>query len=110
MSAIEVRPEAAKTDAYLSNKNLVLNDGARADSIPSLEIKTNDVRCTHGSTTGKLNDDELFYLMSRGFPREAAKSMLITAYFEDILEEAPEAVRDDLRDRIRNILEEAPRG
>ena len=63
---IEVSPGASGTDAYLSNKNLILSDGARADSIPSLRIDNNDVRCSHGSTTGRINPEELFYLASRG--------------------------------------------
>ena len=63
---IEVPPNAVRTDAYLTNKNLVLNSGARADSIPSLQIKTNDVKCSHGSTTGRIDPEQRFYLMSRG--------------------------------------------
>jgi len=96
---IEVCPSAAKTDAYLSNKNLILNDGARADSIPSLRIQTNDVRCTHGSTTGKLNEAEIFYLMSRGIARPDAEEMLALAFFEDVLADVPAAIQEDLRSR-----------
>ena len=73
---IEVAPGAAKTDAYLTNNNLVLGNGARADSLPKLNILTDDVRCSHGSTTGKLDTDQLFYLVSRGFsPQEATKEL-----------------------------------
>jgi Fe-S cluster assembly protein SufD len=86
---IEVCPGAAGTDAYLSNKNLVLNDGARADSIPSLRIDNNDVRCTHGSTTGRISPEELFYLGSRGLPPEEARAMLVRGYFEELLGRAP---------------------
>jgi len=86
---IEVSPGAAGTDAYLSNKNLILNDGARADSIPSLRIDNNDVRCTHGSTTGRVNPEELFYLASRGLDPAEARTMLVLGYFEELLARAP---------------------
>ena len=82
---IEVAEGAFETDAYLSNKNLLLNDGARADSIPNLEILNNNVKCSHGSTTGTLNEDELFYLQARGISREEGRRMLIEAYFENAL-------------------------
>ena len=73
---IEVAPGASKTDAYLTNNNLVLGNGARADSLPKLNILTDDVRCSHGSTTGKLDTDQLFYLVSRGFsPAEATREL-----------------------------------
>jgi Fe-S cluster assembly protein SufD len=86
---IQVSPGAAGTDAYLSNKNLILNDGARADSIPSLRIDNNDVRCTHGSTTGRVNPEELFYLASRGLSPAEARNMLVLGYFEELLGRAP---------------------
>jgi Fe-S cluster assembly protein SufD len=86
---IEVSPGAAGTDAYLSNKNLILNDGARADSIPSLRIDNNDVRCTHGSTTGRISPEELFYLGSRGLSPAEARAMLVVGYFEELLGRAP---------------------
>jgi Fe-S cluster assembly protein SufD len=86
---IEVSPGASGTDAYLSNKNLILNDGARADSIPSLRIDNNDVRCTHGSTTGRIRAEELFYLASRGLPPAEARAMLVRGFFEELLSGAP---------------------
>jgi Fe-S cluster assembly protein SufD len=103
---IEVSPLAAKTDAYLTNKNLILNDGARADSIPSLKINTNDVKCSHGSTTGRISDEEVFYLMSRGLARSEAEGMLIQGYFEELSEGVPEALRDHLHRIIQSRLEE----
>jgi Fe-S cluster assembly protein SufD len=106
LGLIEVSPLAAKTDAYLTNKNLILNDGARADSIPSLKINTNDVRCSHGSTTGRINDEEVFYLMSRGLKRSEAEAMLIQGYFEELLEGAPENVGEHLRGVILSRLGE----
>lgn len=101
---IEVAPQAKQTDAYLSNKNLVLSDGAKADSIPCLQIDTNDVRCSHGSTTGKLNPEQVFYLESRGFPREEAIQSLILAYYEDVLGRAHEHVAHEVRELLEEQL------
>lgn len=103
---IEVSPQAAKTDAYLSNKNLILNDGARADSIPSLRIETNDVRCSHGSTTGRINEEEVFYLTSRGLAPGEARSMLILGYFDELLRQLPDTLQEQLRLRIEARLAE----
>ncbi len=103
---IEVCPGAARTDAYLSNKNLILNDGARADSIPSLRIENNDVRCTHGSTTGRIDADQLFYLMSRGLSPAEARDMLVVGFFEDVLDRSPAGFRDHVLRRVhRRLLE-----
>ena len=93
---IHVLPLAQKTDAYLTNKNLILDEGARADSIPSLKIETNDVKCSHGSTTGKVQDSELFYLMSRGLSRIDATEMMIMSFFLDLIDLAPDHVQADL--------------
>ena len=81
---IEVFEGAEKTDAYLTDKNLILNDGARADSIPTLKIRNNDVRCSHGSTTGKINEDELYYLETRGIERREAERMLVAGFFNEV--------------------------
>jgi Fe-S cluster assembly protein SufD len=94
---IEVTPVASKTDAFLTDRNLILNDGARADSIPSLRIDTNDVKCSHGSTTGKIDEAQVFYLMSRGLSRSDAEQMLILGYFEELLAPAPERFAAELR-------------
>lgn len=97
---IQVDHEAAGTDAYLTNKNLILSDEARADSIPSLNIKTDDVRCSHGSTTGKLDENQLFYLRTRGYTEAEAKRMLVEGYFEDLILQTPELVHEELRELI----------
>lgn len=99
---IEVGVGASQTDAYLKNKNLLLNDGARSDSIPMLKINNNDVKCSHGSTTGKLNEEELFYLMSRGFPRMEAEKLLIAAFFEDVMDLAHKEVQEEIRRTIQH--------
>ncbi|HUZ18068.1 MAG TPA: Fe-S cluster assembly protein SufD [Spirochaetia bacterium] len=101
---IEVSPNGAQTDAYLTNKNLVLNDGACSDSIPMLKINTNDVKCSHGSTTGKLDDLQLFYLMTRGFSRSQAERVLITAFFDDVILQSHPSVREELQAMIQERL------
>jgi Fe-S cluster assembly protein SufD len=105
---IEVAPGASGTDAFLTNRNLILGEGARSDSIPTLKIGNNDVKCSHGSTTGRLNDEELFYLQSRGLSVEEAREMLVIGYFEDLLGSAPEKFREDSLSRIRDRLHHAP--
>lgn len=83
---IEVEEDAALTDAYLANHNLVLNTGARADSIPSLKIRTNDVKCSHGSTTGKINEEQILYLTSRGISRDEARQMILEGFFGSVFD------------------------
>ncbi len=94
---IQVDAVGRGTDAYLTNKNLILGDEARADSIPSLNINTDDVRCSHGSTTGRLDRDQVFYLRSRGYPESEAVRILVEGYFEDLIEQTAKPVRDELR-------------
>lgn len=98
---IQVAEGAQKTDAYQANRNLLLSDQARADSIPGLEILANDVRCTHGATLGYIEPEHLFYLMARGLPQAEAQRLIVEAFFEPVLDRIPlEAVRDRLRDEI----------
>lgn len=101
---IEVATGASGTDAYLTNRNLILGETARSDSIPTLKIGNNDVKCSHGSTTGRLNEEELFYLECRGLSAVDAREMLVVGYFEDLLASAPERYRDDALARIREKL------
>lgn len=86
---IEVLPEAPGTDAYLSNRNLILDDGARAESLPQLKIDQDDVACSHGSATGGPREEELFYLMSRGLDRNSARSMIALGHLGSVLDRAP---------------------
>lgn len=96
---IYVHKDAQKTDAKQSNRNLLLSEGALVHSNPQLEIFADDVRCTHGSTTGHLDDDAIFYLRSRGIGEEAAKSLLTYAFAGEVLEEIRlETVKKDLED------------
>jgi Fe-S cluster assembly protein SufD len=87
---IRMEREAQHSDAYQSNRNLLLGRGARSDSMPKLEILPDDVRCTHGSTTGTIQDEELFYLESRGLPRARARSLLVEAFLEEALRKLPD--------------------
>ena len=88
---IKVHKDAQRSDAYQANRNLILSDRARADSIPSLEIEANDVRCTHGATVGQVDEDQLFYLMARGLTRAEAEKLMIQGFFEPVLERIPAA-------------------
>jgi Fe-S cluster assembly protein SufD len=98
---IVVDPGAQKTDAVQSNRHLLLSDGALAQSNPQLEILADDVRCTHGSTIGRLDEDALFYLRSRGLDRKAAESLLIYAFASEMVQRITVA---PLRDRIDGAL------
>lgn len=86
---IRVNKDAQGSDAYQANRNLILSDKARADSIPSLEIKANDVRCTHGATVGQVDSEQLFYLMARGMNKHDAERLIISGFFEPVLERIP---------------------
>src|SRR5688572_23972404 len=98
---IYVAPGAQKTDGYQANRNLVLSRGARADSIPGLEILADDVRCTHGATVGQLEQEHVFYLMARGLPRQAAERLLVDGFFDPVVQRIPfEGVRQRLKKAI----------
>ena len=91
---IYVAPGAQKTDGYQANRNLILSPDARADSIPGLEILADDVRCTHGATVGKLEQEPLFYLKSRGIPEKEAERLIVEGFFDPIMQRIPfEGVR-----------------
>jgi Fe-S cluster assembly protein SufD len=87
---IRVAPGAAKTDAYQNNRNLLLNPEAEADSMPGLEILNDDVRCTHGATTGQIDQDQLFYLMARGIDPRTGAQLLAHGFFEEVIARLPE--------------------
>jgi Fe-S cluster assembly protein SufD len=115
---IIVDPDAQKTDAYQSNRNLMLSDEAEANSLPGLEIQANDVRCTHGATTGHVDDEQMFYLESRGISPAIARELLVFGFFEEVLdklenEELRAALRELIRTRFNRqdteITERAPR-
>jgi Fe-S cluster assembly protein SufD len=94
---IKVDKDAQKTDGYQRNDNLILSNQARADSIPGLEIEADDVRCTHGSTTSKVDEEQIFYARCRGFTRKEATRMIVTGFFQQIFDRITiESVRDAL--------------
>jgi Fe-S cluster assembly protein SufD len=98
---IYVAPDAQKTDGYQANRNLVLSDHVRADSIPGLEILADDVRCTHGATVGKLEQEPLFYLKSRGMPQKDAERLVVEGFFDPIMQRIPfEGVRERFQQAI----------
>ncbi len=103
---IYVAPNAVKTDGYQANRNLVLSRNARADSIPGLEILTDDVRCTHGATVGKIDEDQIFYLESRGLPHEIAERVIVEGFFDPIMQRIPfEGVRNRFKAAISEKME-----
>jgi Fe-S cluster assembly protein SufD len=102
---IQVAEGAQRTDAYQANRNLLLSDTARADSIPGLEILANDVRCTHGATIGSVDPEQMYYLMARGLPRTEAQRLIVEGFFAPVLDRIPlESVRDQLRDLIQRKI------
>ena len=107
---IKVDEGAQRTDAYQRNDNLMLATTARADSIPGLEIEADDVRCTHGSTSGRVDDQQLFYAMTRGYTRKEAVRMIVTGFFQQVfdritIESVREALGEAIGRRVRDIEE-----
>jgi len=98
---IRVDRDAQRTNAYQRNDNLMLSRDARADSIPGLEIEADDVRCTHGSTSGRVDDQQLFYAMTRGYTRREAVRMIVAGFFQQVFDRIPiESVREALGEAI----------
>ncbi|MGY0480288.1 Fe-S cluster assembly protein SufD [Mycobacteroides abscessus] len=102
-----IRAEATGTDTFELNRNLILTDGARADSVPNLEIETGEIAGTgHASATGRFDDEQLFYLRSRGIPEEDARRLVVRGFFQDIIGRIGiESVRDRLTEAIEQELQ-----
>jgi Fe-S cluster assembly protein SufD len=100
---IKVAEEAQKTDAYQTNRNLILSPNASVDSIPNLEIAANDVKCSHGSSTGQLGEDDLFYMAARGIPRHLAELLLVEGFAGDVLNRV---IDDTVRQSFAKSVEE----
>jgi Fe-S cluster assembly protein SufD len=83
---VHVRPNAQKTDAMQTSRNIVLSEHAKADAIPNLEIEANDVRCGHAASVGPVDEDAIFYLESRGIPRAEAERLIVTGFFQEVLD------------------------
>ncbi|HXA08851.1 MAG TPA: Fe-S cluster assembly protein SufD [Chthoniobacterales bacterium] len=89
---IRVEPHAHFTDAYQKVRNLLLSDDAEANSMPGLEIMADNVKCSHGATSGQLDDDEMFYLLARGIPAPVARELLVGGFLNEVLERLPDPV------------------
>lgn len=104
---IKVDPGAQKTDGYQRNDNLMLSDHSRADSIPGLEIQADDVRCTHGSTAGRVDDEQIFYARCRGLTRKEAVRMVVAGFFQQVFDRITiESVREALGEAIGRRIRE----
>ena len=99
---IRVAEGAQLTDAYQTNRNLLLSDEAEAVALPNLEIEADDVRCSHGATVGQVDETQLFYLMSRGLSRPEAEHLLVLGFFDEVLSRVP---LEGTRERIREAIE-----
>jgi Fe-S cluster assembly protein SufD len=95
---IRVEPHAHFTDAYQKVRNLLLSDDSEANSMPGLEILADNVRCTHGATSGQINEDEMFYLRSRGIPPKAAQRLIVTGFLNEVIQRLEQpAIAEHLR-------------
>ena len=98
---IVVDPDAQKTDAYQSNRNLMLSADAEANSLPGLEIQANDVRCSHGATSARIDAEQEFYLQSRGIAKAQADELLVFGFFEEVLAKIE---NQELHDQLATII------
>ena len=86
---IRIRKHAQKSNAFQTNRNLVLTEGAEAKSVPNLEIEADDVKCSHASTVGPVDEDQLYYLATRGVPPEEAERLIVLGFFDDVFDRLP---------------------
>ncbi|MGF1482901.1 MAG: Fe-S cluster assembly protein SufD [Opitutales bacterium] len=100
---IKVEKDAQQTDAYQTNRNLLLEPTAEANSLPGLEIEANDVKCSHGATSGQLDPNEMFYLYSRGIPKRVAYELMVFGFFEEIVEKISD---ETLREVLRGLVQD----
>lgn len=109
---IVIAPDAQRTEAFQENHNILLSDTARVNTKPRLEIYADDVKCSHGATVGKLNEDEQFYMRSRGIPEEEAKVLQMISFVAPVLENIPEDSTDGTpaRTAVAELVENAIRG
>tara|TARA_B100000700_G_scaffold270899_1_gene313387 strand:- start:155 stop:643 length:489 start_codon:yes stop_codon:yes gene_type:complete len=99
---IKVDEKAQGTNAYQTNRNLLLSPKAEADSLPELEILANEVKCSHGATTGEIDKEQLYYLRSRGIEKSAAEELLVFGFIEEVLESLKnEDLIESLRTQVR---------
>jgi Fe-S cluster assembly protein SufD len=86
---IRIRKGAQRANAFQTNRNLVLTEGAEAMSVPNLEIEADDVHCSHASTVGPIDDDQLYYLATRGVPPAEAERLIVLGFFDDVFDRLP---------------------
>lgn len=98
---IKIDKDAQKSNAYQRNENLLLSEKTHVDTRPELEILANDVRCTHGATVGRLNEEELFYLRSRGILKEEATQLILQGFIDSILQRIPGSSE---RERLETVI------
>lgn len=99
---IVVAPDAQQTQAYQENHNIVLSDTAKVETKPQLEIYADDVKCSHGATVGQLNEDELFYMRSRGIPEKEAKTLQMLSFLSPVI---PEGREEEILLSLHHVLE-----
>lgn len=109
---IKIRDNADKSEAFQTNRNLTLSSGAWAESVPNLEIETNDVKCSHASTVGPIDDEQRFYLESRGIRPEIAERLVVFGFFADVINRLPASAQPDaLRSKVgEKLLDTVPAG
>ena len=109
---VRIQPEAQKSDAFQENRNLLLSAGTTADPIPALEILANDVRCSHGTTIGPIDEDQTFYLQCRGLRRPEAQRLIVHGFFQQVLDRIPDIVeprvKEEIERKIHSIAREVP--
>lgn len=98
---IKVAEGAQQTDAYQTNRNLLLDPTAEANALPGLEILANDVKCSHGATTGNVDESELFYMMSRGISKRVAMQLMVFGFFEEVIEKVE---NEELAENLRRLI------
>jgi Fe-S cluster assembly protein SufD len=102
---VHVRPDAQKTNAMQTSRNIVLSEHAKADAIPNLEIEANDVRCGHAASVGPVDEDAIFYLTTRGIPRAEAERLIVSGFFQEVLDRvAIEEIRTGAEQAIQDEL------
>jgi Fe-S cluster assembly protein SufD len=103
---IKIRKHANGTTAFQTNRNLTLSEGAWAESVPNLDIETNDVKCSHASTVGPIDEEQRFYLESRGVRPEVAERLVVLGFFEEVIAQLPAGgIADALRQRVASKLD-----
>ena len=103
---LKIAPDAQQTEAHQTNRNLVLSETAEMRTQPQLEIYADDVKATHGASTGQLDESALFYMQQRGIDKEKARQLLVNAFMKDVLNTiSDEALREQLLDAIDGVVE-----